>query len=86
MTQIENFKNFLMIEGSYEKFCDNLMKQRGRTFENTVNSRDIITVIDDSFSWNDCPEVDGYWAKLNSKWRIACNNSTKFNNQCRSIW
>ena len=86
MTHSENFKNFLIIEGSYEKFCNNIMKQRGSTFEEIMRSESLLTVIDRSLSWHDCPEVDGYWCKINSKWRAAYTKGIQFNNRCRSIW
>jgi len=86
MTMIENFRNFLMINGHYDSFCTNVMNQRHLSFDAATKCRSLREVIDASMTWHDCPEGSEYWSIINIQWQEAYDEGKVFTNRCKSIW
>lgn len=86
MTTAENFKNFLMTNGHYDKFCNNLANQKNLSFEQVCDRRSLREVVDAGLTWHDCPEGSEFWSNLSMQWQDACDNGIQFTNRCRSIW
>jgi hypothetical protein len=86
MTPTENFKNFLIVNGHYDKFCVNLRIQKDMSFDKIMQYATIRDAVDRSLSWADCKEPGNYWHDVNRAWMIACDEGTQFHNRCRSIW
>jgi len=87
MTPVENFKNFLMLNNAYDKYCANLTAQHGISFEAAMVGRaSLHGVIDRTLSWDSTIEKHTFWYSLNSEWNAAINVGKQFHNRCKSIW
>lgn len=86
MTQAENFRNFLTLNGAYEAYCRNLNKQSGCTFEDVTSNGGLRGIIDSTLMWANTPERDNFWSDLNRKWNYALDTGKIFDAGYRSIW
>jgi hypothetical protein len=84
---IENFKNFLLDNNAYTKYCEHLHDQHNDTFENVLEyrKRNLHDVINSSLAWDQTGERQ-LWADLSDKWNRAFNEGKQFNHRCKSIW
>lgn len=87
MTQAENFRNFLMENEAYEKFCINIKMHRGNSFSSVTDGRKNLSgIIDSELHWDATNEGQDYWSNLNNTWNRACRNGIQFTYGYKSIW
>jgi len=81
---IENFRNFLIQNDAYEKFC-NALECRSKRF-NDCNPSNLHGVINNSLVWSSTPEGSDYWSRLNKLWNRALDKGVEFKLTYKSIW
>ncbi len=87
MIQADNFKSFLKENNAYEKFCENISKQRNNSFDEVTMHRDYFgDIINEELYWSRTNEGDAFWSNLNDVWNAAVRNNKQYNVGYKSIW
>ena len=87
MIQAENFKSFLKEKNAYEKFCVNIKKQRGNSFDDITIDREYFgDIINEEISWTLTLEGSLFWSNMNEIWNAAVRNNKQYNVGYKSIW